>query len=587
VHVPRIPITLLALAVAASALHGEAPAPDPRNIRTGREIPSENYADQPYVAVLPDGAWLCVLTTGPGREGARGQHVVATRSTDQGRTWSPLVDIEPSDGPEASWVVPLVAPFGRVYAFYDYNGDPVRTLRGKPIRADMLGWYAWRWSDDGGRTWSDRRRLPMRVTACDRGNDWAGKVQIFWGVSKPVVQDGCVFFGFTKLGKYMLDKGEGWVYRSDNVLTQRDASRVRWRLLPEGDCGIRREGFGSVQEEHVVCPMDTAGTLLCVYRTTTGYACQSRSTDGGRTWSEPRRMTYAPGGRPVKNPRANVKAWRTADGRYLLWYHNHSGRSFDKRNPAWLAGGIERDGRIHWSEPEIVLYDPDPNIRMSYPDLVEQDGRFWITETQKTVARVHAIAPALLAGLWGQFDRRSVATDGLVLDLAAAQCAAGATAKMPALADLSWGGGFSVGVWLRLDGLDAGQVALDTRDGEGRGLALTTAGGGALRLVLSDGKTDAAWETDPGVLSVGTWHHVVATVDGGPKILTFVVDGRLCDGGEARERGWGRLPKGLGRPSGSGTIRIAPRLDGLVGRVRVYGRYLRTSEAVGNSRAGR
>ena len=68
---------------------------DPRDIANGHEIPSEGYCDQPYVVVLPDGAWLCVMTTGAGREGERGQHVVATRSEDRGETWSPLVDIEP------------------------------------------------------------------------------------------------------------------------------------------------------------------------------------------------------------------------------------------------------------------------------------------------------------------------------------------------------------------------------------------------------------------------------------------------------------------------------------------------------------
>jgi hypothetical protein len=62
-------------------------AEDWRNIRTGWEIPSETYADQPYVVKTDDGAWLCILTTGPGREGTKGQHVASLRSTDQGRTW--------------------------------------------------------------------------------------------------------------------------------------------------------------------------------------------------------------------------------------------------------------------------------------------------------------------------------------------------------------------------------------------------------------------------------------------------------------------------------------------------------------------
>ena len=110
-------------------------------------------------------------------------------SLDEGKTWSDsLIDIEPADGPEASWVMPLVTPSGRVYAFYDYNGDRIDRLGDKDgLRADMLGWYVYRYSDDGGRTWSRKRhRLPVRVTACDRGNDWEGKVQIFWGIGKPI-----------------------------------------------------------------------------------------------------------------------------------------------------------------------------------------------------------------------------------------------------------------------------------------------------------------------------------------------------------------------------------------------------------------
>jgi hypothetical protein len=96
-------------------------AQDPRNIRNGWEIPNEGYADQPYIVKTDDGAWLCVLTTGPGAEGQGGQHVITTRSADHGKTWSEPVAVEPSDGPEASCAVLLKAPYGRVYVFYNHN----------------------------------------------------------------------------------------------------------------------------------------------------------------------------------------------------------------------------------------------------------------------------------------------------------------------------------------------------------------------------------------------------------------------------------------------------------------------------------
>jgi len=572
----------LAIATALPAAELEK-QPDPRNITTGLKIPDQGYCDQPYVVITRDGNWLCTLTTGPGHEGAGGQHVVAAVSTDRGRTWSELIDIEPAAGPEASWVVPIVVPGGRVYCFYTYNGDRVDTLRGRKIRADMLGWYCYRYSDDNGRTWSERHRLPMRVTACDRGNDWRGEVIIFWGICKPFVWEGDVFFSFTKLGRYMLDQGEGWLYRSDNLLTERDPAKLNWELLPEGEHGIRNNEFGSVQEEHNMVPLSD-GSLYCVYRTTTGYPCHTYSRDGGRTWDKPEQMTYTPGGRRIKTPRACPKVWRCASGRYLFWFHNHSGRSYQDRNPAWIAGGVERDGKIHWSQPEILLYDENPDTRMSYPDLVEQDGRYWVTETQKSIARIHELDRTMLEGLWGPGEDREIALEGLVLDLDPEQLRAGEV-KLREKLDVS-AGGLTVELRVRFDDLKPGQFLLDTR-GErgGTGLALTTTDKGTIRLDLGDGKTTAAWDCDPGLLRADTPHHVVAIVDNGPKIITFVVDGRLCDGGEHRQYGWGRYQGDLGDVTGSSVLRIGPVLHGKLDSVRVYNRYLRTSEAVAHYHA--
>ena len=120
----------MSLAEAASPPAGLAAAiPDPRHIANGWPIPSEGYADQPYIVKTDDGAWLCAITTGKGTEGATGQHVIAMRSTDQGRTWEKPVDIEPASGPEASYAVLLKVPYGRIYAFYNHNTDNVREVK--------------------------------------------------------------------------------------------------------------------------------------------------------------------------------------------------------------------------------------------------------------------------------------------------------------------------------------------------------------------------------------------------------------------------------------------------------------------------
>lgn len=559
---------------------------DPRNVLTGHVIPDEGYCDQPYVVITREGHWLCVLTTGPGREGDKGQHVVATLSTDRGRSWSKPVDIEPSGPCEASWVVPLIVPSGRIYAFYTYNGDRISHLRGKPIRADTVGWFAYRYSDDNGKTWSERYRLPLRITACDRSNDWQGKVQMFWGIDKPNIAGSTVYFAFTKLGRYMLEQGEGWVFRSDNLLTERDPARLRWQLLPEGEYGIRAPEFGSIQEEHNLVPLHD-GSLYCVYRTTLGHPCHAYSRDGGRTWTKPQPMTYTPGDQKIKNPRACPMVWRTSAGKYLFWFHNNGHTSFDgwSRNPVWITGGVEKDGFIHWAQPEILLYHPDPKQGMSYPDLIEQEGHFWVTETQKTVARVHMIDGTLLEGLWNQGQSHSVSRQGLVLDLGPERLRLG-QAALPRPLDLRQTGGLAIDLWLQIDRTGQAETLLDARTSAAKGFALSMTQQGTIQIELNDGTTKARWDCDPGALLPGKLHHVVVNVDAGAGIISFVVDGRLCDGGAARPFGWHRYRGILGDVSGAGTLRVAPAWQGRLKRLRLYARFLRTSEAVAHFHAG-
>ena len=305
--------------LAANLFSALAQSPDPRNLQNAPCIPKEGYVDQPYIVITKNGDWLCTLTTGPGSESQPGQHVVATLSSDKGRTWSPLIDIEPSSGPEASWIVPFIAPSGRIYVFYDYNGDHIKEVNGKPLirLSALLGWYVFKYSDDGGKTWSDRRyRLPMPVAEVDRKNAWGGAVQQFWGIDKPEVAGKDVVFGFTRFNRMPKRIEEGWLYRSDNLLTEPDPDKIRWKLLPETERGIRSDAFEPAQQEHNIASLAN-GDLCCMYRTDTGYLASAYSRDGGRTWSMPESPVYAIGGR-LKNPLGCPPVWRLPDGRFLL-----------------------------------------------------------------------------------------------------------------------------------------------------------------------------------------------------------------------------------------------------------------------------
>ena len=151
-------------------------------------------------------------------------------------------------------------------------------------------------------------------------------------------------------------------------------------------------------------------------------------------------------------------------------------------------------------------------------------------------------------------------------------------------------GGFTVEFWLRLKQHAPGQVILDTRDKNKRGILVTTSDRVTVKLTLSDGKNQFSWDNDPGTgpgtLKLDRWQHFVFIVDGGPRIVSVVVDGVLNDGGYVRDYGFGRFDKSLADLNGAAKATVAPRIAGEVGVLRIYSRYLRTSEAVANYRAG-
>jgi hypothetical protein len=486
-----------------------------------------------------------------------------------------------------------------------------REDKGTLKRVDSLGHYVFKFSDDHGRTWSAKRYdVPIREFECDRNNVYGGKLRFFWNVGRPLLLDDAAIMVIHKVGGFgdgFFTQSEGAFFKSKNILTERDPEKLVFETLPDGEIGLRTPpGGGRVSEEQSIVKLSD-GSLYCVYRTVDGWPACAYSRDGGHTWTPPAYKAYTPGGRRVKHPRAANFAWNCSNGKFLYWFHNHGGRFFQAmpagdrytdRNPAWLMAGVERDtpqGKvIHWSQPEILLYDDDPYIRMSYPDLIEDGGKFYITETQKNIGRVHEIPKPLLDGLFNQWDGRNVATNGLVLNLSAGKPMP-KEAKMPTLPEFNQrdmkradhGGkdlraGFSLDLWLQLESLKGGQAILDSRDEAGKGILVSTTTTGADRIILNDGRSECSWNSDKGLLKPGTLHHVVITVDGGPKIITFVVDGLLCDGGEERQFGWGRFSPNLRTPNSTGKLKIVP----VVRALRIYNRALRTSEAVGNFQAG-
>jgi len=284
---------------------------DWRLIDNGSIIPTPGaeYADQPYIVQTDDGAWLCTVTIGHGKEGQSGQHIVTSRSTDYGKTWSDPVAVEPADGPVASYSVLLKTPNGRVYCFYNHNTDNIdKVIADKDAypdgfcrRVDSLGYYVFKYSDDHGKSWSqDRYVVDIREMEIDRQNPYQGNIRFFWNVGKPFIFENSAYISVHKVGGFgrgFFTRSEGVLLRSDNLLTEENPARIKWETLPQGDYGLRTpEGGGPIAEEQSYSVMSD-GSFFVIYRTVDGHPVCAYSRDRGNTWSEPAYMTYTYGGK--------------------------------------------------------------------------------------------------------------------------------------------------------------------------------------------------------------------------------------------------------------------------------------------------
>jgi hypothetical protein len=546
------------------------------------------------------------MTTGEGREGASGQFVITQRSTDKGESWTDEARMEEKGAPENSWGVLLKGPSGRVFCFYVFNSENHRKILADPgsesypdgycYRVDSIGDYVFRYSDDHGKSWSEKRyTVPVREFEIDRNNPSGGSIRYFWNVGKPFVDEDTAYIPLHKVGGFgagFFTSSEGALAVSTNLLNLDDPAGAAWQTYPDGDRGIRApEGHGRVAEEHSFSVLSD-GTFFVVYRTISGYPACSYSRDKGRTWSVPDRMRFADG-RPMKHPRAANFVWRCANGKYLYWFHNHGGQfvhemqpidaayPYSNRNPVWLSGGVEADSGngkiIRWSEPEIGIYDDDPMIRMSYPDLIEENGAYYLSETQKDVARVHEIDITLIEGMWGQLESsgRAPGADAVVeigQKMPELPLFAKRDQKRRDYGTKSFRNGFSID--LVLEGEAGEGIVFDNRGISGRGLALIRTGTG-FEFLMSDGQYTVCAPIFPEAGNRA--QRITILIDGGPRIISAVCEGVFADGGDVRQYGWTRFSPFLSDVNSRDSLQSK---NPGVKSISVYFRCLRVSEVV-------
>jgi len=92
--------------------------------------------------------------------------------------------------------------------------------------------------------------------------------------------------------------------------------------------------------------------------------------------------------------------------------------------------------------------------------------------------------------------------------------------------------------------------------------------------------------TDAGLLCDGAWNHVAITIDGGPKIISFVINGEFNDGGRDRQFGFGRFHPSLHSINTDEPITFTDSLLDHLRDFRVYTRALLTCESMALYQSG-
>ena len=286
--------------------------------------------------VEPSGGGLVASWFGGTREGAADVVIWSSRVVDG--KWIPPIEV--ANGVQADgthfpcWNPVLFQPTdGPLLLFYKVGPSPSKW------------WGMLRNSTDGGKTWSDARRLPDGIL---------GPIK-----NKPVqLANGDILCPTSS-------EHEGWRVHFERS-NDGSATWTKTNAVNDG------KAIGAIQPS-ILFP--GGERLLALGRTKQAHIFRIASDDGGKTWGE-MSLTELP------NPNSGTDAVTLRDGRHLLVY-NHTAKG---RTPLNLA--VSRDG-VKWDAALVLERDPG---EYSYPAIIQTgDGMVHITYTWKRQRVRHVV----------------------------------------------------------------------------------------------------------------------------------------------------------------------------------------------------
>lgn len=305
-------------------------APDRKAVVYNGRPPDHCCVDQ-MLRILPGGEWLVMFMTGGAGEPEPANHIVLSRSTDEGQTWSaPEVVLQYDD--RACLPSELIVDGDRLLAFVHTHDGSFGTWRSRTIE-----------SGDGGHRWSEPAALDpyprdtfVRNLCETSWGEWVLPVQSYQPPEEMDVRSGLLEHGYNG-AIISADRGETW-----------EASEL---------VGPTR---GWV--ENNIVELSDGSLAMLIRADGTGRLLRSDSTDRARTWTEPRPTD-------IPNAGSKFRLHRLSDGRICL-VHNPSPPGV--RNP--LALWISDDDMVSWGYRRVLTDFPG---KLAYPDgVVDSDERF-------------------------------------------------------------------------------------------------------------------------------------------------------------------------------------------------------------------
>jgi hypothetical protein len=340
--------------------------PDPKWTAQASEDAKQDFSSIPYdgqspnkmvcdttLRELPDGSWILFILAGGDTEPSPRNYTGVTRSTDRGKTWTPLERFDVGFPREGKTIgqgpTELMIRDGRATLYFSTHS--------KHWANDWRSWFLV--SDDSFKTWSPPREVPGRL-----------KERTFIR-NHLVTRDGRILLPFqhyigpnaqqdrAPLDRDFTNPRNGVLMSNDGGQTWTEHGDIR--LTPDDRYfGWAENNIVELGKNHIAMIIrgDRLGGILFI----------AHSKDGGRTWPEYASATKIP------NPGSKATLY-SLGGEAVALLHNPNSKH---RSP--LSLWISFDGMKTWPYQRVLHKEScdGPQGRINYPDGFVSSDKQWL-----------------------------------------------------------------------------------------------------------------------------------------------------------------------------------------------------------------